>query len=215
MLSIFYLVFEIFLNRGGDGFATFLIIGIVNWLWFSNSISNSMLSIEQAKGVMHRIYLPKYLIPMVPYLVGCTKQVIVFLLVAIYLIINLEASTSWLYIPVIILTQFLLNLALVLLISSIIPFFPDLQNLVPPILQALMFCSGIFYPMEIMSSSLQEIFLLNPIANLIAQYRSVLIDGNLPDFEALLFIAAFSLLLIAAMVYFYRKMDKYYPRIVI
>jgi len=215
VMSVFYLVFGVFFQRGGEGFAPFLLVGIVNWLWFSSTVGRSAGSIRSARGLIQQVYVPKVFFPLVTILTLCVKQAVIFgLLLSLLLVLGFGAKV-WVYLPLIIVVQLLLNLAVALLAASLVPIVPDLSVFIPPCLQMLMFCSGVFYSVETMPEFFREYFLFNPVANIIHQYRQVLLDGNAPDFTALMWIALGSFSLILMVIFFLMKFDRKYPRYVL
>ncbi len=80
----------------------------------------------------------------------------------------------------------------------------------------LMFVSGVFYSYEhVIDPQYQRLFLLNPLASLIKNYRTVLIDGSAPDMQALFWIFCVSLVITMAMLMLFNRLDSKYARLVI
>ena len=78
----------------------------------------------------------------------------------------------------------------------------------------LMWGSGIFYSYtDVLIERHQALFLANPMARLIKNYRQVLLDGAWPDWGAVALIAILSLAVIAGMIAVYRKFDTTYARL--
>lgn len=200
-MVVYYLVFDILLNRGGEDFVAFLLSGIVPWLWFSKSVSNSSRSIVQGQGLIGQTYLPKPFFPLVVIGQDLVKQHVVFLLLFGFLLyFGYMPSVAWLWLIPIVITQLLLIIAVSFVVSFIVPFARDLQYLVTAVLMMGLFVSGIFYSYEnVLLPEHREIFLLNPMANLIVSYRMVLLDGNAPMTGSLVVIALVSLAVIFLM----------------
>jgi len=75
----------------------------------------------------------------------------------------------------------------------------------------LMLMSGIFFDYkQVVLKEHHHLFLLNPMANLLENYRQVLMDGNSPDWLALGLIALTSTFVIYLMLLLYRKLDTKY-----
>ena len=130
-LGIYYIVFGILLNRGGEGFVPFLISGIVPFLWFSKSVNNSSRSIVQGKGMISQTYLPKPFFPLVVVGQDMVKQTFAFLLMFAFLVyFGYFPSLGWLWFIPIVFTQLLLIIAACLIVSFIVPFARDLQYLI-------------------------------------------------------------------------------------
>ena len=128
---------------------------------------------------------------------------------------GLEVTWVWLSIVFVILTQLLLIASISLLVAAITPFLPDFRYLVATGMMALMFGSGIFYSYkDVILPAHQQLFLMNPVANLIKNYRQVLMENVLPDWSALASICLGSIALIIVMTLYYRKTDTSYARLI-
>ena len=199
-MCVYYIVFDIFLHRGGENFIAFLLCGIIPFLWFSRSVNNSSRSIAQGKGLISQTYLPKPFFPLVVIGQDLVKQQVVFLLLFGFLLyFGYMPSVEWLWLIPIVITQLMLITAVAFLVSFIVPFARDIQYLINAGLM-MMFGSGVFYSYEnVLLPEHREIFLMNPMANLIVSYRSVLMDGTTPRVESLIVIASVSLIFIFLM----------------
>lgn len=200
-MGVFYLVFGILLQRGTEDFIPFLLCGIVPWLWFSKSVVHSGNSISQGKGLIGQTYLPKPFFPLVVIGQDLVKQVFVFLLLFTFLVaFQYLPDFGWLWLIPIILTQLLLTIAVSFLVSFIVPFARDLKYLIDAGLKMMMLCSGIFYSYKsVLLPEHREIFLMNPMANLIVSYRMVLMEDSVPMTDSLMVISLISVLFIALM----------------
>ncbi len=164
-----------------------------------------------------QVHLPKIILPTITILQDAVKQLIIMVLLLLFLLIyGLDPSIHWFAMPMIITTQFLLIAACTYLVATIIPFLPDLNFLIQAGLQMLMFCSGVFYSLEMVPDQYRSIvYSINPMANLLRNYRYVLLYNQWPDWYALFFISAGSLALIIVMWLVIRKLDHVFPRVVL
>jgi lipopolysaccharide transport system permease protein len=214
-LAIYYIVFDILLNRGGGGFVSFLLCGIVPFLWFSKSVTNSGRSIVQGKGLISQTYLPKPFFPLVVVGQDLVKESVVFLLMCILLIyLGNSPGLNWLWLIPIVFTQLLFIIATCLVVSFIVPFARDLQYLISAALMMLMFGSGVFYSYnDVLLPEHRQIFLLNPIANLLVNYRRVLLEDVAPSVFALFVISVISILVILLMQFLMKRYNNTLTRL--
>ncbi len=216
-VAALYLVFGRFLQiRTGD-FILFLVCGQIPFMWFSKSISSSSSSIVKGKGLISQVAIPKAFFPLLTVSQDLVKQLVVFIAMLGFVLAMGEGITiHWLGLAPIIMVQFGLIVAVALFVSSIVPVFPDFKFLIGTGLTILMFGSGIFYSYEaVLLPEHRAIFLMNPMANLIKNYRDVLMYGQFPDWSALLAIAMFSIVLTVVMLLIFRRYDSSYARLVI
>jgi lipopolysaccharide transport system permease protein len=216
-VAVLYLVFGTFRARGSPEFVVFLVCGQIPYLWFSKSVMNSTGSIMAGRGLINQVPITKAFFPLLVVAQDVVKQFFVFILMFAFLVwYGLDAQATWLLVPAIALTQLLLIIACSLVVASITPFIPDFRFIVATAMILMMFMSGIFYDYrEVILPRHHELFLANPMANLLEHYRRVLMHGQQPDWWALCRIAGGSALVTWLMLQFYRKMDTAYARLVI
>ena len=87
----------------------------------------------------------------------------------------------------------LIGLGISWFLSALSVFIRDIPAIVPPISIVLMFISGCFFPLSVMSPRIRAIVELNPLAVLIDQSRSSLMYGIWPDFVSLGYVFILSL----------------------
>lgn len=164
---------------------------------------------------MNQIAIDKIFFPLVIVLQDFVKSavVIVFMLIWIWCS-GFEGSINWLWLPIIIFVQLLLIAAVSLVCSAVVPFLPDLRFIIQTGTMVLMFGSGIFYSYkDVLLPEHQDLFLLNPLANLIRMYRELLMEGIAPLFSDLFIIGVGSFVVIIIMSLIYKRLGPYYPRL--
>jgi len=216
VVTVYYLVFAVFLARGTPDFVIFLVCGQIPFLWFSKSVDNSSRSIMAGHGLINQVSIPMPFFPMLVVFQDAVKQTMVFTIMFMFFAVyGLEISWVWLSIIFVILTQLIMICAISLLVAAITPFLPDFKYLIATAMTALLFGSGIFYSYkDVLSPQHQQLFLMNPVANLIKNYRQVLMQNTLPDWTALAVISLASAALIIVMTQYYRKTGTVYARLI-
>ena len=129
------------------------------------------------------------------------KQIFVFVLMIVFLFkYDYFPTIGWLWLIPIIMTQLLLIIAVAFVVAFVVPFARDLKYLVDAGLRMMMFGSGIFYSYKhVLLPEHREIFLMNPMANLIVNYRRVLMEDVEPFTGSLMAIVVVSSLVILLM----------------
>ena len=216
-MGVFYLIFKVLLQRGTPDFVAFLLCGLVPWLWFAKSVSNSSQSIIQGRGIIGQAFIPKAFFPLAAVSQDTVKQSVVFLLLFLYVFATgFPLTSNWLWLLPIIITQFLLILAVSFLVAFIVPFVRDFRYLVATGLTLGMLGSGVFfsYP-QVVSPQNRDLFLLNPMANLLVNYRLVLLHGETPLILSLAVISTISLAILALVFFLLRRFDNILTRSVV
>lgn len=216
-VGVFYVVFGIFLASKTDNFVVFLMCGKIPFLWFSRSVNNSSLSIIGGRGLMNQINIPKAFFPVVVLFQDLFKSTFVFLvMIALVWTMGFEPSLSWLSLPVLVLVQLVFIASVSIFAAAVVPFVPDLKFIVHTCVMLMMFASGIFFSYkDVLLTEHRDLFLLNPMANLIRMYREVLMEGMWPDWDDLLMITVFCSIFILITLKVIKIYDNRYPRLVL
>ena len=212
----FYLVFGLVLQRGGENFVPFLLVGLVVWKWFATTVQVSVNSIVSNAGLMRQAYHPKYIYPAIILAMNTVKfAVVMLLLLGFLLIYGYQLHLGWLWLPLVILVQLLLIAGLAGLIASLTPLLPDLKILVDNAIMLLMFLSGVFFDVSRVEGALGEYLRLNPMLVVIESYRDILLFARTPDLVSLMQVFIVSLLLILIAMRILTRYDRLYPRVII
>ena len=176
-VTVFYIVFKVLLNRGGEDFVFFLMCGKIPYLWVNKSIMASCNSLIGNRGLIGRIDIPKIIFPYIDMQEVLYKQWVVFVvLLGTAMYFGSTPSPNWLWLIPIILTNYLLLVPLSLIAALLVTWAQDFRMLISMGMLFVMFASGIFWDVnDILSDRWRELLLLaNPMAFLIDCYRQIL-----------------------------------------
>ena len=214
-LMVYQIVFGILLFRGGEGFLTFLMIGVVSWMWTMKCVSGSSGSILSGQNLMFLVGVPPIVFPAVALVQTTIKHIPVFVLLILFVLINgNNPGVHWIMLIPILIFHALLNIALSLTIAALTPMVRDLQQIVPTGLTLLMFLSGIFYDYHDFDQKWHALFLLNPVAFVLKCYRDVMLYNTYPDIAGLAWRGLLCFVLCGALLWIYSKLRYFYPRVV-
>ncbi|MCX2779821.1 ABC transporter permease [Microbulbifer thermotolerans] len=181
-MAIYYFIFGVVFQRGTEDFIPFLLVGLVVWQWFAQSVSHCSVAINQNYALISQVNFPKVVLPSINIVMDTFKFSIVFTLLLITLwIMGYPPTTTYIYLPVILGLQFLLNYACGMIASALIPFVPDFSHLIPHLLRLGMYGSGILYAVNTLPQNIQEVLAYNPMVWIIQSYRDVLMYAHTPS----------------------------------
>lgn len=214
-MAIFYLVFSVLLNRGTADYVAFLLIGLTLWRWFQTTVMKGGNTISASRGIINQVYLPKIILPVVAISVNTIKFFMVFSLLLVFLwVTGYLPSDAYLSLPLLLLLQLFFIIGSTFIIAAVTPFLPDVRIVLDNLLRGLFFMSGIFFDIRTVSEPYQSYLMLNPMANLIDQYRRVLINQLWPDWNGMLIVFLISGLFVFIGVFLLIRYDRVYPRVV-
>ena len=181
-MLVFYFVFGVLFQRGTEEFVAFLLTGLVFWQWFQSTVMQSADALPANRALFNQVSIPKYIFPAVVLLKNSAKFGVVLVILVLFLLVyGIEPTASWFMAPLVLAAGGAFIAGLSMLVAWITPFVPDLRVLLDNGMRALLFMSGIFYDIDAFEAPHRLIFQLNPVAVLIDNLRTVLLENRFPD----------------------------------
>jgi lipopolysaccharide transport system permease protein len=215
-MSVFYVVFAVFMGHKTDNFVPFLLIGLVVWQWMKSCLSHGSESILAYRGLMQHVHLPKVIFPLILILTDTVKFIFIFSILLLYLWIS-GFGIGWAYLalPLVLLVELLFIMALTFFLAALVPFLPDLRFVVENVMQAVFFGSGIFFAASSIPEQYQFYFYLNPMVSIIESFRDILMYNTIPNLNMLILLGFISLIWLWFSVRLIAYFEYTYPKITI
>ncbi len=170
MLGIFALVFgHIFPSRwprqdGTFPFWLMLYIGLIVFNIFSDTVSRAPMAVRGYPSYVKRIIFPVELLPLVPLGAAVVHGVFNTLILVVILAWFDFLSAHFLLFPLLLLPVLLLSIGLAWFLAAWGVFIKDMSQIVPLVVQMLLFLSPVLYPVSAVPAVLRPLFAINPIA---------------------------------------------------
>ena len=214
-LAAFYVVFELGLRRGGTGYVSFLLCGLVVWKWIDSGVRSSTNCIASAVGLVNQVYLPKLVFPAVVVVSGGIKFLIILcLLCPLLLLLGGNAYMAWFWLIPLFFLQSVLIFGGACIVAGLVPFVPDFRYVVNYGMTMLFFLSGIFYDIGDLAPEVQAYLKFNPVVILISIYRNVLLEGLSPGPKDLMLLGGIAIVLLVVGILILKRYDRVYPRVI-
>ncbi len=209
LTGIFYLVFdkilEIPLREKQIPFALHLLTGILAWTFFAGAANDAMQSVLANSNLIKKVKLPLAVFP----LAAVCSQLIHFLLALLVLIAllvwqGLPPGPAFLLMPLVVALQFLLAVAVGLMLSALNVFYRDVSSIWEVLTTAWFYGTPIIYPVYEATEKMHKmgwgwmewLYLANPMTPIVLAYRRLMLYGaldapmtELPDRTLLLSLA--------------------------
>lgn len=214
LMTLVYAIVFPFLMRGAgyEHYTTFLIIGILPWTWFTTNIAQGTFTIIGNGPIIKKVYFPREILPisvvtsgLVNFLISC----IIMLLFVIFSGIGFSINILWL--PLVIIAQYLLTLGIIFITSAINVYIRDLEYIINFFIQMLFYGTPILYSVDMFAKApivIKTLMNINPMGIIITSYRDILYWGNMPNINSLLIVLAFSVVLCVIGLAIFRKLSK-------
>jgi len=178
-----------YLFQQEQNYAANLLVGIIAWRFFASGTGSALGAIVGKATLVTRVYIPRQILVLSNVLANLIGSFLEFLvLIPILLILFGKLPLTIFLLPIVHLLFFPLIYGLGLFLSALFVYFRDLNQIWEVLIQILFFCSPIIYPLSIVPAYLLPYYMLNPVTQILAAYRSVMIDGTLPSSNSLLFL---------------------------
>ncbi len=182
MMAIVSIVFSEVFRYDIQYFPVYLLCGQIIFSFFSEATTMAMNSILQNAGLLKKVAVPKYILPLSKL---CSSGVnLLWSLAAIaimFCIQHVPWHATMLLFPIPLLLLFLLSYGVGLMMAVLATQFRDMAYLYGVLMQALMYMTPIFYPVEALPPEALAIIRFNPLFHLVTYFRKVVLYGRIPD----------------------------------
>lgn len=208
-LLVYALVFPFILKNGIENYTMFLIVALMPWTFFNSNVIQSAASVVVNGGIIKKVYFPREILP----ISTTTSNLVNFLITEIIVIVALLISgigigPTIFLLPVIALMQYILQLGIAFILSSITVYVRDVEYLINVFMMLLFYMSPIVYSPEMIPARFLPLFKLNPMFHIINFYRDILYYKQLPNMTSLglMFIICIIILILGYTIF--RKLEK-------
>lgn len=187
-LGVYTLVFSFIMRAGIKDYYLFLFVTLIPWLFFSTSLSAGAGCILAQKEMVKKIYFPREVLPIAHVTSQLVNMLLTFIVVFAVLIFSGKGINPFalLYLPIIILAEYLLALSLTMIVSALTVYLRDLEHILAIITMAWQFMTPVMYSIDRVPEQLLPIFNLNPMTPIIVAYRDILYYKKAPQISTLL-----------------------------
>lgn len=210
-MGVQYIVFSTLFKSDTANYPVYLLTGIVFFNYFSEAISQGMISITGNASLIKKVYMPKYIYPIskvLSSLVNFALSLLPLLVVMLITGTSVKPSMLLLLFDVFCLVCFVTGL--VLLLTVAMTFFQDTQFLWNVVSMIWMYLTPIFYTESIIPQNMLKFYRMNPMYQYIMFARTCIIDGVSPAPTAYLWcLLSAAAVLVLGIVAFKKNQDKF------
>lgn len=188
LMLVLVIVFSHMFRFEIENYPAYLIIGQTLFNFMTESTNQALMSISANSSLLKKVYVPKYIFT----LSKVTSSLVNLLfamgaMLIVFVVTKVQLSVYMLFLPVIIVEIYIFCLGFGLFLAQAAVFFRDLQYIYSVATTAWMYLTPIFYPLEQLPVTLQKLVMIcNPMCNYITQFRTIVLQGQLPDVGSVL-----------------------------
>lgn len=209
MMVVISSVFSHIFRFSIENFPIYLLCGSVLFTFFAESTSMAMSSIIQGAGLIKKVYVPKYIIPLSK-IISSFVNLMYSLIAVVIMLIFYKIQIHWtiLLFPIPLIYVFMMSLGMGLMLSVAATYFRDVIYLYGILIQAWTYFTPLFYPIDAVSESIQFFIRLNPMYHVVTYFRDIVMYGKLPTMQTNLICLAYSIAFLLIGVLVFRKHQK-------
>lgn len=183
VMVVMYLVFSQMFRFDVENYPAYLIIGQTAFNFMTEATSQAVYSITGNSALLKKVYVPKYIFTLSK--VSSSLVNLLFSMGAmliVFVVSRVRFSWYLLLIPVTLVQLYLFSLGLGLFLAQAAVFFRDIQYIYSVLTTAWMYLTPIFYPMGQLPEHMQKMIqVCNPMYHYITQFRTIVLEGALPQ----------------------------------
>ena len=200
---------QIILKNPQENYAIFICCGLIPWTFFSSAITRAAFTMVENGNIIKKVYFPREILP----ISIVTSEAVNFLISTIIIIAfvvfgGLGISKYIIFYPIVLLAQYILLIAIALIVSSISVYVRDLQHLIGVAMQLLFYATPIVYSAEAIPENFKWILNINPMTYIINSYRDIFYNQTMIDIVPLLILIAVSIVACVIGYIIFNKLQK-------
>lgn len=194
-MFVYTFVFSIIMRSNYEKYYLFLFVALVPWIFFSTSLTGGCACILNSADMVKKIYFPREILPLSFVTSAFVNMLYCFMVVFAVLVFSGVGfnALALLFLPIIILVEYILALGVTLLASALTVYFRDLQHILGILTLAWQMLTPVMYSSKNVPERYLTLFNLNPMTPVVEAFRSILYYKEIPHLETLLSAVLFGL----------------------
>jgi lipopolysaccharide transport system permease protein len=216
-MAVFSVVFGRLARLGSDGlpYPVFALAALVPWTYFANALTQAGNSLVDQHQLLTKVYFPRLLLPLAAVLAGLVDLAISFVMLLVVLAwYGITPSARLLAAPGFALLAAAAALAPGIWLAALNVRYRDVRHVIPFLVQIWLFATPVAYSSTLVPERWRTLYGLNPMAGVVDGFRWMVAPAaHAPGAGLAVAVAAVALVL-AAGLYFFRRMERSFADVV-
>jgi lipopolysaccharide transport system permease protein len=198
-MIILTVIFSVLLHSTIPNYAPWILVALLIWRFFQVATSTSLFSILGNPSLVTSVSIPRVLIVLSSNVANLIASSLEFLvLLPLLLLLGVPLDIHLVFLPVIVLMEFVLVFSISLLLASLNVKYRDFSQIWEIALQLGFFVSPIVYDESLVPLNYRFLYSLNPITRLIEATRRLFFQHQLPLGSDFIVILSFTAIFLTA-----------------
>ncbi len=206
---VYAIVFPYIMRVQTENYLIFLICGVLPYTWFTTCVGGASGIFVYQANIIKKVYFPREILPISSVTSGMVNFLISSIIIVLFVLIG-GIGLSWhlVFLPFIMVIQYIFSLAVVFLLSAINVYIRDIEYIVMFFLQMLFYVTPIIYSSTMFHGWMMWIFKLNPLAHLLNAYRDIFYVHAVPEILNLSILLVISIILLIISYVIFKKLER-------
>ncbi|MFV0465965.1 MAG: ABC transporter permease [Lachnospiraceae bacterium] len=192
-IIIYTIVFSQIFKMDVDKYYLYLTVVMIPFVFFSSSMTGGSMSVVNQKDLVKKIYFPREVLP-ISFVTTCFVNFLLSMIV-VFGVIAISGNgfnlVALLFLPIIMLIEYILVLGLTMIVSACNVYLRDLEHIVGVLMMAWIYMTPVMYDKSLVPPQLIPIFNSNPMTPVSIAYRDILYYKRIPEMQTLGLTVAF------------------------
>lgn len=211
LTGVFTFLVQRVLNRSDLSdvpYPVFLMAAMIPWQFCVGSLSDSADSLVKNVDLVRQVYFPREILAIYPIVARLVDVAIAAAALAVLMVWFHVGVSGWVLLaPVFLLAECLFLAAAGLLLAAANVVWRDVGRAIPLLMAVLVYAVPVLYTADRVPASFQLFFVLDPIAQVIENFRASVIGTHVPDLTALAVLLVVGVLVLALAERLFRIFD--------
>jgi ABC-type polysaccharide/polyol phosphate export permease len=190
-LAVLITVFSYVIRIPVSHYWAFLISGYFVWNFFQQSLHLATSILRDHASLNRSVYFPREILILGAAISKLVEFLVEISIVGVALIVfhHHALPSSTILLPVVILLQFVMGVAIMFPLAVVAVMFYDVQQALPIVIMSLFYLSPVFYPVAMVPESIWLFYYLNPLAGILELFHAILYEGVWPSMALMVWVA--------------------------
>lgn len=208
-ITVYAIIFPLIMRNSIPHYTVFMVCGLIPWTYFSNVLNRSSWVIIENGNILKKVYFPREILPLSLTLSETVNFLISSIIILAFVFFQgMGISVYILFYPVILLVQFVLQLGIALILSSVTVYIRDLEHFIGVLLQLYFYATPIVYSADSIPANYKWILKCNPMTYIIEGYRDIFYYHSIPDLKSLAIVLAIGIAVVIIGYMIFNKLQK-------
>jgi ABC-2 type transport system permease protein len=194
LIVVYGFVFNRMLRTDIPDFGYFLLVGILPWNFFAQSLAMSTVAVIENGNLIRKVWLPNEVFPVATVLFNLAQFILALLVLLPTALVYFGKPIAWSYLAVIpvLCLHVIFTLGLCMVLSTATVFYRDVKHFTEILLMLLFWLTPVVYNRRVLSDALRLVVYSNPVSYFIAAYQDIFYLGVIPDFDQIIILVLLS-----------------------